>query len=80
MQINDLAYVKAVKSLAQIAASADEARGTFFEDDLRSFHGKMALKIAARYDRAIRESGARKPTIFIVHDDADYARRKWITR
>lgn len=79
MQINDLAYVKAVKSLAQIAASADEARGTFVEDDLRSFHGKMALKIAARYDRAIRDSGARKPAIFVVYDDADYARRKWLT-
>ena len=80
MQINDLAYVKAVKSLAQIAASADEARGTFIEDDLRSFHGKMALKIAARYDRAIRDSGARKPAILIVYDDSDYARRKWLTR
>lgn len=80
MQINDLGYVKAVKSLAQIAASADESRGTFVEDDLRSFHGKMALKIATRYDRAIRDSGARKPAIFIVYDDADYARRKWITR
>lgn len=80
MQINDLAYVKAVKALAQVATSADEARGTFIEDDLRSLHGKMALKIATRYDRAIRDSGARKPAIFVVYDDADYARRKWITR
>ena len=78
MQINDLSYVKAVKSLAQIAANADEARGTFVEDDLRSFHGKMALKIAARFERAFRDSGARKPAIFIVYDDADYARRKWL--
>lgn len=80
MQINDLAYVKAVKALAQVAASADEARGTFVEDDLRSLHGKMAIKIAARYNRAIRDSGARKPAIFVVYDDADSARRKWITR
>lgn len=80
MQISDLGYVKAVKALAQVAASADEARGTFIEDELRSFHGKMALKIAARYDRAIRDSGARKPAIFIVYDDSDYARRRWITR
>lgn len=80
MQINDLGYVKAVKALAQIAASADEARGTFVEDDLRSLRGKMALKIAARFDRAIRDSGAQKPTIFVVYDDSDYARRKWITR
>ena len=80
MQIKDLAYVKAIKALAQVGMCADEARGTFVEDDLRSLHGRIALKIAARYDRAIRESGARKPTIFVVHDDADYARRKWIIR
>lgn len=80
MQINDLGYVKAVKALAQIAACADEARGTFVEDDLRLAHGEMALKIAARYGRAIRDSGARKPSIFVVYDDSDYARRKWITR
>lgn len=80
MQINDLSYIKAIKALAQVRACADEARGSFVEDDLRSLHGRMALKIAARYDRAIRDSGARKPTIFVVHDDADYARRKWLTR
>ena len=79
MQIKDLGYAKSVKALAQVAASADEARGTFVENSLREFRAKMALKIADRYGRAIRDSGAQKPAIFIVYDDCDYARRKWIT-
>lgn len=80
MQINDLGYVKAVKALAQIRAVADEAADTFVEKYIRLFASQLAARIAARYDGAIADSGARKPAIFIVNDDADYARRKWITR
>lgn len=80
MQIKDLGYVKAVKALAQVTASADEARGTFVENSLREFRANMALKIADRYDRAIRDSGAQKPPIFIVYDDCDYAKRHWLTK
>lgn len=80
MQINDLAYVKACKAAAQLRAVADEAVDTFIESDVRRFASQIVANIAARYGSAIAESGARKPAIFIVNDDVDYARRNWVGR
>ena len=80
MQISDITYVKACKAVAQLRAVADEAVDTFVEADVRRFASQLVALIAARYGGAIADSGARKPAIFIVNDDVDYARRNWVGR